>query len=84
MNVLTRMSLGTFKQKQSIIKHGVISKLVKLFKSKVSFVIRKAVYILGNITKDMPYARDIALNHAALPLLIKFINSDTSVSDIVH
>ncbi|KAG5338963.1 IMA1 protein, partial [Acromyrmex heyeri] len=77
--VLTRMSLGTFKQKQSIIKHGVISKLLKLFNSTVSFISRKAVHILGNITKDIPYARDIALNHAALPLLIKFIKSETSM-----
>lgn len=77
------MSLGTFKQKQSIIKHGVISKLVKLFKSTVPFITRKAVTILGNITKNIPYARDIALNNAVLPLLVKFINSDTSVSDII-
>ncbi|XP_011049559.1 PREDICTED: importin subunit alpha-like [Acromyrmex echinatior] len=80
LHVLTRMSLGTFKQKQSIIKHGVISKLVKLFDSTVSFISRKAVHILGNITKDIPYARDIALNHAALPLLIKFITSETPIA----
>ncbi|KYM97421.1 Importin subunit alpha-2, partial [Cyphomyrmex costatus] len=79
IRVLIFMSLGTFKQMQSIIKYGAIPKLVKLLNSTEHYITQDIVISLGNIIKNRPYARDIALSHAILPRLAKLINSKISM-----
>lgn len=79
--VLTNIASGTSEQTQNVVKYGAIPKLVKLLKCASPVVAEQAVWALGNIAGDGPYARDHVLAHDALLLLLDLIKPDTSVSD---
>lgn len=81
--VLTNIASGTSEQTQNVIKHGGVSKLVKLLKSASPYVKEQAVWALGNIAGDGPHARDYILRHDALSLLLELIKPDISVCNII-
>ncbi|KAG5338964.1 IMA5 protein, partial [Acromyrmex heyeri] len=85
ISLLTAVTTNTFSKKaQYVIKNGIISKLVKLFKSSSSNVVEQAVHSLGVIIKDRPYARDLALEQNALPSLVDLIKPDIPTESICN
>jgi len=84
ISLLTAVTLNTFsKEAQYVIKNGIITKLVKLFKSASFNVVEQAVHALGIIIKDRPYARDLALEQNALSSLVDLIKVDIPVSNCI-
>ncbi|KAG5307630.1 IMPA3 protein, partial [Pseudoatta argentina] len=79
ISLLTIITSRGFEESQNYIKYEAIPKLIKLLKSTSSIVVGQTVYVLGNII-DIPYARDLALEHDAISVLVDLIKPDTSVT----
>ncbi|XP_018396510.1 PREDICTED: importin subunit alpha-like [Cyphomyrmex costatus] len=79
--ILTKIASGTSVQTQNVIKqfisYGAIPKLVNLLKSSSRTVAEQAAWALRNIAED---ACDDVLKHDTLPLLLKLIKLDISVT----
>ncbi|KYM94635.1 Importin subunit alpha-2 [Cyphomyrmex costatus] len=83
MNLLTDIIESKYIKMQYIIKHGAVQKLVKQLKSTSSTVVKHAsVILLEKIITASPYARDLALEHNALPILIGLIKPDTPIESM--
>ncbi|XP_018400896.1 PREDICTED: importin subunit alpha-1-like [Cyphomyrmex costatus] len=77
MSLLAALIKITPLKMQYIVKHEAIQKLVKLFQSTSFVIMEHAIFITTKIIKDCPYARDLALQNNALPILINLIKPGT-------
>ncbi|XP_018377927.1 PREDICTED: importin subunit alpha-like [Trachymyrmex cornetzi] len=84
LSLFTALIRGKFsKEMQCIIKHGAISKIVKLLKSASFNIAKCAIFTLEALIKGIPYARDIAIEHNAVLSLVDLIKSDIPTIQIV-